>query len=194
MISKLLNTASDLSLFFLTVLCVSCGASLSSCMLSCFAACGILVLGPGIKPSSSTLQGVFLTAGQPGKSRIRKFYDLSLAYHFSKSFSPLLNSSPTKSLEDPRQGLHIQVLGKLPCTSFQPVRHHAQRMPVLHADDTCMDRHKPGQKIGLLCEPCPSTYGNWGPSNLSIPPKFYLLGGPYTFIPYVFIQPLRVLH
>ena len=36
--------------------------------LSCSAACGILVPQPGIEPTSSALQGRFLTIGPPGKS------------------------------------------------------------------------------------------------------------------------------
>ena len=31
------------------------------------AACGILVLGPGIEPTSPVLEGEFLTTGPPGK-------------------------------------------------------------------------------------------------------------------------------
>ena len=38
-----------------------------ACGLSCFAACGILVSRPGIKPIFSALQGRFLTTGPPGK-------------------------------------------------------------------------------------------------------------------------------
>ena len=36
--------------------------------LSCPAACGILVSGPGIKPTSPALEGGFFTTGPPGKS------------------------------------------------------------------------------------------------------------------------------
>ena len=36
--------------------------------LSCSAASGILVPGPGIEPASPALEGGFLTAGPPGKS------------------------------------------------------------------------------------------------------------------------------
>ena len=36
--------------------------------LSCIVACRILVLQPGIEPTSSALQGRFLTTGPPGKS------------------------------------------------------------------------------------------------------------------------------
>ena len=35
--------------------------------LSCSAACGILVLRPGIEPTSPVLEGGFLTTGPPGK-------------------------------------------------------------------------------------------------------------------------------
>ena len=144
------------------MLCVSCGTSVSSCRLRWFAACGILVPGPGIKPSSSTLQGVFLTTGTPGRSYIRKFYDLSLASHCSKSFSLLLNSSPTKSLEDPRQGLHILGLGEVLL-----VLHSSPRI-TMHRGRPCYtliirawtDTNL-GRRSGLLCQPCPSTYGNW---------------------------------
>ena len=37
-------------------------------VLSCFAACGILVSRPGMEPASPALQGRFLTTGPPGKS------------------------------------------------------------------------------------------------------------------------------
>ena len=42
--------------------------------LSCFAACGILVLRPGIKPASLALQGGFYTTGPPGKSQDWEFH------------------------------------------------------------------------------------------------------------------------
>ena len=35
--------------------------------LSCSVACGILVPGPGIEPTSPALEGGFLTTGPPGK-------------------------------------------------------------------------------------------------------------------------------
>ena len=46
---------------------------------------------------------------------------------------------------------------------------------------------------GFCVSPVPAPTET-GSSYLSIPPKCYLLGGPYAFIPYVFIQPLRVLN
>ena len=42
--------------------------------LSCSAACGILVLGPGIEPTSPVLEGEFLTTGPPGKFQYPPFY------------------------------------------------------------------------------------------------------------------------
>ena len=52
--------------------------------LSCFAACGILLPWPGIKPPSPALQGRFLTTGPPGKSW--QFF----------SFNPISNTRPLK--------------------------------------------------------------------------------------------------
>ena len=48
---------------------------LSSCHIqhSCPMACEILVPRPGIKPTSSALEGGFLTTGEPGKSHIIYF-------------------------------------------------------------------------------------------------------------------------
>ena len=54
----------------------SCGAWALECAgsvvaargLSCSAACGILLLRPGIEPVSPALEGRFLTTGPPGKS------------------------------------------------------------------------------------------------------------------------------
>ena len=43
----------------------TCGA----CIFSCFEACGILVPQSGTEPTSSALQGRFLTPGPPGKSK-----------------------------------------------------------------------------------------------------------------------------
>ena len=115
--------------------------------------------------------------------------------HFWQSFMPLLNSMPPKSLEGPRQGLYILVLGKvLPCTLLHPMHHHAQRTHVIHTDDNvCGQTHTWAEDLDLCVSPVPAP-SETGSAYLSIPPKFYLPGGPYAFIPYVFIQPLRVLH
>lgn len=179
------------------MLCVSCGTSLSRCRLRCFESCGILVPGPGIKPSSSTLQGVFLTAGKPGKSRFRKFYHLFLASHCSKSFSPLLNSRRVQLQQN-----HLRTPGKAstlwglercslysttPCVSM----HRGCRcytLIICAQTDTNL-----GRGSGLLCQPCPSTCGNW----------IFLLVNPTTILPawwtirlypICFIQPLRASH
>lgn len=71
----------------------------------------------------------------------------------------------------------------------------AQRMHTLCASDgcaqTCTDRITffawliPISR--LLCKFRPSTYWNCVPSYLSTPSNFHLLGGAYTFIPYVVI-------
>ena len=44
---------------------------------SCPMACGILVLRPGVQPTSPALAGGFLTTGPPGKSPERKLDDVS---------------------------------------------------------------------------------------------------------------------
>ena len=68
--------------------------------------------------------------------------------HFWQSFLPLLNSMPPKSLEGPRQGLYIPVLGKVllvlystPCITM----HRGRMWYTLLI--MCVDRHTPEQKI-----------------------------------------------
>ena len=147
--SKLLGMASDFFFFFLTVLCISCRTSLSSCRLSCFAECGILVPGPGIKPTSSALQGVFLTTGPLGSLHIRTFYGLSLAWTIS--------GSPSCLSWTPCHQNHLRVPGKaytsrclekcsLVLYSTPCITMHRGRMwytPMI----MCVDRHTPEQKI-----------------------------------------------
>ena len=54
--------------------------------LSCFAACGILVTWPGIKPEFPALQGnvIALTTGPPGKSFLKKIF-IEVSVQFSHS-------------------------------------------------------------------------------------------------------------
>ena len=65
--------------------------------LICSLACGILVPGPGIEPTSSAMQGRFFTTGPPGKSpqvhlkfqKSRDYYPSALifvSFHTVKSF------------------------------------------------------------------------------------------------------------
>ena len=87
------------------------------------------------------------------KHGIRTFCNLALAYHFWHSSTSVFNSSPTKSLEDWKQGVYILLLGrKLPYTSPHPMHHI-----LMHRGCTCcltmhmcMDAHKHVQIYSLL--------------------------------------------
>ena len=63
--------------------------------LSCPAACGILVLGPGIEPMFPPLAGRFLTTGLPVKSfqhllQKNRFIEVKFTYHANHLFISLV--------------------------------------------------------------------------------------------------------
>ena len=68
------------------------------------AACGILVLRPGIEPESPALQDRFLTAGPPGKSlnylQIKSDYVNENHKVLWGKISPILDTMVTESLSE----------------------------------------------------------------------------------------------